>query len=121
MNLLVSRVFNVFVEGVQFAFHSFQVEVTDVLVLQKVDDDFFDWGRYLALAVQLRDEIFALFFEPFLVIFQFLKLSFPLNEEKVVFVTSFEDFVFEPDTFGDLFSFVKAVNVELGIRREIPA
>jgi hypothetical protein len=44
-----------------------------------------------------------------------------LNEEKVVFVTSFEDFVFEPDTFGYLFSFVKAVNVELRIRREIPA
>ena len=121
MNLLVSRVFNIFVEGVQFAFHSFEVHVTDVLVLQKINHCFFELGRYLAFAVQFRDEILALFFKAFLIIFQFLELSFPLNQKEAVFVASFEDFVFKPEGFGDFFCFVKAVNVELSIRGELPA
>ncbi len=95
--------------------------MTDVLVLQKINDCFFELRRYLAFAVQFRDEILGLFFKAFLIIFQFLELSFPLNQEEVVFVASFEDLVFEPEVFGDFFCFVKAVNVELSIRGDLPA
>lgn len=89
--------------------------MTHILVLKEIHDNFLELRRYLTLIIDFCDQILTLFFEPFLVILQLLELSLSLNQEKIVFVAFLKDIVLEPDAFGELFGFIKAVNVELRI------
>lgn len=55
-------------KGVEFTFHSLEVDVTYILVLKKINDNFFDLRRYLTSIVDLSDEVFTVLFKSFLII-----------------------------------------------------
>ena len=68
MNFLVSGVLDVFMKGVELAFHSFQIDVAYILVFEQIDNDLFYWRRYLAFAIDLGDHVFTLSLKSLLVI-----------------------------------------------------